>query len=169
MIWLLSHIYDISLSWKSMGLNGEFVSDINHLGLAYLPLRVTIDVKRGEDSSDTGNKREGNKKKKKRGGYEWIVIRITHAESKTLGNWGKGGPRWEKITWTKRGGEERTWNDKKKKQSKRARKMWDWVTGTRTWWNKEEDEEERDITAIKWWISHRCVGALLPLGVRGHL
>lgn len=66
-----------------MGLNGEFVSDINHLGLAYLPLRVTIDVKRGEDSSDTGNKREGNKKKKK-GGYEWIVIRITHAESETL-------------------------------------------------------------------------------------
>lgn len=67
-----------------MGLNGEFVSDINHLGLAYLPLRVTTDVKRGEDSSDTGNKREGNKKKKKRGGYEWIVIRITHAESETL-------------------------------------------------------------------------------------
>lgn len=50
-----------------MGLNGEFVSDINHLGLAYLPLRVTIDVKRGEDSFDTGNKREGNKKKKKGG------------------------------------------------------------------------------------------------------
>lgn len=49
-----------------MGLNGEFVSDINHLGLAYLPLRVTIDVKRGEDSSDTGKKREGKKKKKKR-------------------------------------------------------------------------------------------------------
>lgn len=65
-----------------MGLNGEFVSDINHLGLAYLPLRVTIDVKRGEDSFDTGNKREGNKKKE--GGYEWIVIRITHAESETL-------------------------------------------------------------------------------------
>lgn len=37
MIWLLSHVYDISLSWKSMGLNGEVVSDINHLSLPYLP------------------------------------------------------------------------------------------------------------------------------------
>lgn len=45
-----------------MGLNGEVVSDINHLSLPYLPLCVTIDAKRGKDSADTGNKREKSKK-----------------------------------------------------------------------------------------------------------
>lgn len=62
MIWLLSHIYDISLSWKSMGLNGEVVSDINHPSLSYLPLCVTLDVKRSTDSANGGYKREEKKK-----------------------------------------------------------------------------------------------------------
>ena len=62
-----------------MGLNGEVVSDINHLSLCYLPLCATLDVKRRKDRADIGNK-GGNKK----GGYEWIAIRITHAERKAV-------------------------------------------------------------------------------------
>lgn len=62
-----------------MGLNAEVVSDINHLSLPYLPLYVTLDVKRRLDSTDTENKDRKIKR-----GYEWIVIRITYAESKAV-------------------------------------------------------------------------------------
>lgn len=64
-----------------MGLNGEVVSDINHLSLSYLPLYVTLDVKRSAESSDRGYKREGNKR-----GCEWSVIRITYAQSQREGS-----------------------------------------------------------------------------------
>lgn len=54
--------------------------DINHPSLPYLSLSVTMDTKRRKDRSDTANKRERNKK----GGHEWMVIRITYAESKAI-------------------------------------------------------------------------------------
>lgn len=45
-----------------MGLKGVVVSDINHLSPPYLPLYMTLDVKRRNDSTDTRYKREKRKK-----------------------------------------------------------------------------------------------------------
>jgi len=56
MILLLSHIYDISLSGKSIGLNTEVESDKS--AAPSPPAYIILDVKRSKDSTDTRYKNE---------------------------------------------------------------------------------------------------------------
>lgn len=95
-----------------MGLNKEVVLDIHHLSLSYFPLSVTLAVKRSKDHADSGYKRE------RENGYEWIVIRITYAESCKTERGGKEEMRRDKLGQRLAqhgGGEGKKQSDEKKK------------------------------------------------------